>query len=63
MTTRLAAILNTEGSVGGGASQKDMMAETFSMGLDTRIEGAWNIDIATGLVTAAEKLAAGEIPR
>ena len=58
VVTRLAAILNTDNSVGGGASQQEMLAETFSMRLDNRIEGAWNIDIATALVSAAEKLAA-----
>ena len=57
---RLAAILNTENSIGGGASAKSMIAETFAMPLDNRIEGAWNIDIATALIAAAEKLATGD---
>ncbi len=55
--TRLGAVINTELSIGGG-SLNLILGEVFSMSLDNRIEGIWNIDAATALISAAEKLAA-----
>ena len=58
--TRLGAVINTELSAGGG-SLKEMMSEVFSMKLDNRIEGIWNIDAATALLNIALKLLESDI--
>lgn len=50
---RLGAVINTEFRVAGGSIDK-VLQEVFAMSLDNRIEGIWNIDVATALIKASE---------
>ena len=52
---RLGAVLNTELSAGGG-SVREMLDEVFTMSLDNRIEGIWNLDAAAAMTASAELL-------
>ena len=49
---RLGAVVNTELSAGGG-SLSGIADELFSLSLDNRIEGVWNVDVAEALLNAA----------
>ena len=52
---RLAAVINTDFRVSAGSLDK-LLDEVFSMSLNNRIEGIWNIDVATALIYASERM-------
>ncbi|MCP5455837.1 MAG: NAD(P)-dependent oxidoreductase [Thermotogae bacterium] len=62
ITLRLGAVINTDLAIGGG-SVNQIFDEIFSMSLNNRIEGIWNIDAAAAIISAAEKLADNSVNR
>lgn len=55
---RLATVVNTELSAGGG-SVMEMLDKVFDMSLDSPIENIWNVDAATALLSATRELSEG----